>query len=221
MRAGVPILLLFFSDSWGRSLIRWMVRLGVFGPFLLETLDSSFFYMPLANELLLFALIHSGGPGWMFIFYALSGALGSVTGVLLLDFVVRRIGDDAGERLIGEKRFARLKRRLEGHTGWATFVAGALPPPFPFRMTIMAASAMQCPRRTMLTSVFFGRFLRFAVEGLLILYFGRGFIRVMESEAFEYALYALTALAAIGTIYTVYRLYKGSRPRRKSLAGQG
>ena len=33
--------------------------LGPFGPFLLEACDSSFFYVPLANELLLFALI-----GW-------------------------------------------------------------------------------------------------------------------------------------------------------------
>lgn len=220
MRSVTAVPFLFFAGSWGRSFIKGMVRLGVFGPFLLETLDSSFFYMPLANELLLFALIHSGGPGWMFLFYALSGALGSVAGVALLDFVVRRIGDDAGERLIGERRFSRLKRRLEGHTGWATFAASALPPPFPFRMTIMAASAMQCPRRRMLTSVFFGRFLRFGVEGLLILYFGRGFIRVMESDAFEYALYALTAAAVIGTIYTFYRLYTGSRPRKR-IAGHG
>ena len=36
--------------------------LGPFGPFLLEAFDSSFFYVPLANELLLFALIYYLAP---------------------------------------------------------------------------------------------------------------------------------------------------------------
>jgi membrane protein YqaA with SNARE-associated domain len=201
------------AGSWGRSAIRFFVRLGVFGPFLLETLDSSFFYMPLANELLLVALIHSGGPRWMWVLYAAAGALGTVAGVLLLDLAVRRLGEGAAERLIGERKFERLKRRLEKRAGWAAFVAGALPPPFPFRVTMMAASALQTPRRTLLVSVFFGRLLRFGAEALLILYFGRRFIRVMESDAFEYALYALTAVAVAGTAFTVYRFYKSRGPR--------
>ena len=59
-------LTLLLASTWARSLIAFLVRAGVFGPFLLEALDSSFFYVPLANELLLFALIHEGkGPGWM------------------------------------------------------------------------------------------------------------------------------------------------------------
>lgn len=215
MKTGAHGLLLFLlADSWARSLIKSFVRLGVFGPFLLETLDSSFFYLPLANELLLFSLLHSTEGRWMWIAYAAAGALGTVAGVLLLDLVIRRLGDEAVERLIGERKFAKLKQKLEAHAGWATFISGAMPPPFPFRVTMMAASALQCPRRKMLFAVFCGRFVRFSVEGLLILYFGRRFLRVMESDAFEYALYALTVAAAAGTAFTIYRLYTSSRPRR-------
>jgi membrane protein YqaA with SNARE-associated domain len=207
------LLAFLLADSWGRSAIRLFVRLGVLGPFLLEALDSSFFYMPLANELLLVALIHSGGPRWMWILYAAAGALGTVAGVLLLDLVVRRLGEGAVERLVGPRKFERLKRKLEERAGWAAFVAGAMPPPFPFRVTMMAASALQTPRQTLLVSVFCGRLLRFGAEALLILYFGRSFVRVMESDAFEYALYALTAVAAAGTAFTVYRLYASREPR--------
>jgi membrane protein YqaA with SNARE-associated domain len=204
---------ILLADSWARSLVKSFVRLGAFGPFLLEALDSSFLYLPLANELLLLALIHSGGPPWMIAFYAASGAAGSAVGVFLLDAAVRRTGVEGVERLAGRRQFGRLKRRLEAHAGRAVFVAPALPPPFPFRVTMMAASALEFPRGRMQAAVFGGRLLRFGAEGLLILYFGRGFIRLLESQAFEYVLYGLTAAAAAGTAYTLYRLFVGGRPR--------
>lgn len=201
-------LILLAAASWGRGLIKFFVRLGVFGPLLLETLDSSFFYVPLGNELLLFALIHGEGARWMWIVYALSGAIGSVLGVLLLDWAVRRIGEAGVERLVKPRRFEKLKRRMEKHTGWVVFLASALPPPFPFRVTMMTASALQCSRPTILLSVFAGRVLRFTAEALLILYFGRAFLRVMESEAFEYVIYTMTFVALAGSAVLIYRLFK-------------
>src|SRR3712207_1097416 len=193
------------------------MTLGVFGPFLLETFDSSFFYMPLANELLLFALIHGGGESssWMWIVCAVSGAAGTVAGVAILDLVMRRVGAGGVERLVGKKRFGKLKRKLESHTGWVVFVASALPPPFPFRFTMMTASALQCERGRMLVSVFAGRAVRFAAEALLILYFGRRFLDFMNSDVFNYVVYGLTLAAVAGSAFTVYRLLA----KRKEVRG--
>jgi membrane protein YqaA with SNARE-associated domain len=189
------------------------VGLGVFGPFLLEAFDSSFFYVPLANELLLFALIHGGGgsPGWMWVAYALSGAAGTVAGVALLDLLMRRFGADGVERLVGRKQFGKLKKKLERNTGWVVLLASALPPPFPFRFTMMTASALQCDRARMFVSVFVGRALRFAAEALLILYFGRRFLDFMNSDAFNYVVYGLTLAALAGSAVTVYRLFASRR----------
>ena len=208
-------LILLFAGSWARSLISFLVGLGVGGPFLLEALDSSFFYVPLANELLLFALIHGGGgessSNWMWIAYALSGAAGTVAGVALLDLVMRRVGAGGVERLVGPKRFEKLKGKLEHHTGWVVFVAAMLPPPFPFRFTMMTASALQCARGTMLVSVFGGRAVRFAAEALLILYFGRRFLDFMNSDIFNYVVYGLTLAAVAGSAFTIFRLFAGKR----------
>lgn len=206
-------LLLVAAPSWARSLINLFLKLGVFGPFLLETFDSSFFYMPLANELLLFALIHGGGEssGWMWIVYAVSGAAGTVAGVALLDLVMRRVGAGGVERLVGPRRFGKLKAKVERNTGWVVFVASALPPPFPFRFTMMTASALQCDRGRMFAAVFAGRTLRFAAEALLILYLGRRFLDFMNSDAFNYVVYGLTLVAVVGSAVTIYRLLWSGR----------
>lgn len=205
--------MLLASSSWARSLIEFLLGLGPFGPFLLEAFDSSFFYVPLANELLLFALIHGGGEasGWMWLVYALMGAAGTVAGVFLLDLVMRRVGAGGVERLVGPKRFVRLKGKVERNTGWVVFVASALPPPFPFRFTLMTASALQCDRGRMFVAVFAGRFLRFAAEALLILYFGRRFLEFMNSDVFNYVVYALTLVAVAGSAVTIYRLFWSGR----------
>jgi membrane protein YqaA with SNARE-associated domain len=194
--------------------------MGVFGPFVLEALDSSFFYAPLGNELLLFALIHrGGGPSWMWAAYALAGALGTVAGVTLLDFVVRRVGAEGIERFVKPKSFARLKSKMESRAGWVVFLASVLPPPFPFRVTIMSASALQSPRATILVSVFFGRVLRFGAEALLILYVGRRFLNFLESPAFEYVVYALALVAVVGSAFTIYKLFAGGRGERRKAKG--
>ncbi len=213
-------LLTLAATSWARALIGFFITLGPAGPFLLEAFDSSFFYVPLANELLLFALIHGGGraSNWMWVVYALTGAAGTVAGVFLLDLVMRRVGAGGVERLAGPRRFEQLKGKVERNTGWVVFAASALPPPFPFRFTLMTASALQCDRARMFAAVFAGRALRFAAEALLILYFGRRFLDFMNSDAFNYVVYALTLVAVAGSAVTIYRMFWSGR--EKSVAGR-
>jgi len=200
-------LLSLLAPTAARRIIEFFVGLGLFGPLLLEALSTSFFYVPLANEFLLVALITREGGGRWWPVYTLGAAAGAVAGAFLLDLVVRRVGEKGIERLVKPKRFEQLKTRLEAHAGRVVFVAAALPPPFPFRVTLMAASALQTPRPRLLAAVFFGRVLRFAAESLLILYLGRRFLKYMDSAAVEYAVYLFTAVAVLGSIYTVYKLF--------------
>ena len=128
-----------------------------------------------------------------------------------LDAPAPPLGAGGVERLVGRHKFGKLKRKLERNTGWVVFVASALPPPFPFRFTLMTASALQCHRARMLAAVFAGRSLRFAAEALLILYFGRRFLDLMNSDAFNYVVYALTLAAVSGSAVTIYRMFWSGR----------
>lgn len=204
-------LLLLLAPTAARRIIEFFVKLGLFGPFLLEALSTSFFYVPLANEFLLVALItREGGRAWWPV-YVLGAALGAVAGAYLLDLVMRRAGEKGIERLVKPKRFKQLKTKLEAHAGRVVFLAAALPPPFPFRVTLMAASALQTPRARLLTAVFLGRLLRFAAESILILYLGRRFLKYLNSDAVEYAIYFFTAVAVLGSLYTIYKLFFARR----------
>lgn len=203
------------SNSWARTLIAFFVTLGVFGPFLMEVLDCSYLYLPLANELLLTALLTRGDAGLWWIVYPLMSGAGAAAGVLLLDLPARKAGERGLKKFVDPKKIEWFTARLEKHAGWAIFVASAMPPPFPFRAAMIAASALQSPRVRQLLGVFFGRWLRYTVEALLILHFGRRLVAMMDSKAFDYVVYALTAIAVLGSAITIWKWVGNSKAKSK------
>jgi membrane protein YqaA with SNARE-associated domain len=204
---------LFVSQSFARSLIDFFVTLGVFGPFLLETLDCSYLYLPLANELLLTSLLARGDAGAWWLFYPLMSGAGAAAGVLLLDLPARKAGEKGLKRIVDPKKIQWFTARLKKHAWLAVFVASFMPPPFPFRASIVAASALQTPRLPMLLGVFFGRWLRYAVESLLIIHFGSRLVAAMDSRAFDYVVYGLTAVAVVGSLVFIRKWFTGSKSK--------
>lgn len=80
-----------------RHLLAWLLRLGVFGPLILGIADSSFFFLPFGNDLLIVILVASNHPPLPFL--VLSAAIGSTLGVLLLDAVFRKGGEEGLNRM--------------------------------------------------------------------------------------------------------------------------
>ncbi len=209
-------LAIVLSNSWGAAILAFLRALGPFGFFALETLNCSFFYVPLATELLLLASARDEPSGWMWALYVLMAAAGSAVGTLLLDLPARKIGEKGLESYVRPKQVRRIKTHLERHAGWALMVAAALPPPFPFRATIITASALQSPRQRMLVSVFCGRAFRFSIEAALAVYFGRQFLRYLRSEILDYIIYALIVVGLVGSVLTLAKWVAARRKERKS-----
>ena len=69
----------------------------------------------------------------------------------------------------------------------------------------MTASALQYPRKKLLGAVLAGRLVRFTVEAILALYFGRKVIRYINSDMFAYFVYALIALAVVASVWSVLK----------------
>jgi uncharacterized membrane protein YdjX (TVP38/TMEM64 family) len=110
---------------------------------------------------------------------------------------MRKAGEKGLERFFSEKKIEKFKKKIENKAGMSVFVATILPPPFPFTPVIMTASALQCSRRTMFIAVFVGRLLRFTIEALLALYFGRKLLAFLRSDVVTYTIYGLIALGAV------------------------
>jgi uncharacterized membrane protein YdjX (TVP38/TMEM64 family) len=204
-------LILFTATSAARSIIAFFLRLGLFAPLIVEALDTSFLYMPLITELLLIALISNDDTNLLWAVYAIMAALGSVAGVFMLDLLMRKAGEKGLERFLKPDKIEQLKSKLKKHAGWAIFVAAMMPPAFPFRVVVLAASALQSPRAKMLLAVFAGRTVRFTCEAILILYLGKQLLRYMDSDLFEYVIYALTLAAIVGSVFTLRKWIGGKR----------
>lgn len=202
-----PVIL---ASSWAYTIVRFFHRLGPLGLFLLAALDSSFLVLPFGNDFLLVAMV-SGTNGPVWILYVLVSALGSLLGVFIVDSIMRKAGEKGLERFVKPKRVKKLKQKLDKGVGWVVFTSTLIPPPFPFTPIIMSASALQCSRTKLYVGVFAGRLVRFTIEALLGLYFGKQVLTFFDSPLVDYFVYALIAIAIAGSVLSLWKWL----PRRK------
>jgi hypothetical protein len=72
----------------------------------------------------------------------------------------------------------------------------------------MTASALQSPRGELLIAVFLGRLVRFGIEAVLALYFGRQVIRFINSDVVTYVVYGLIGVAVVLSTLSLLRWFK-------------
>ena len=190
------------------SILRFFIRLGGFGLFLMSALDSSFLVLPFGNDLLLIALVSSNRDSWIWILYVLVSAFGSVVGVFVIDVLMRKAGEKGLERIVSQKKIEKLKSKIENKAELTIFFATLMPPPFPFTPAVMTASALQASRKKLLLTVFFGRLVRFGIEAVLALYFGRQLIAYINSDVLAYVVYVLVGIAIVLSTLSLLKWFK-------------
>ena len=190
-------------------------RLGGPGLLALGILDSSFLFAPLGNDLLVIGMTaHYHGVARM-LYYAGMSTIGSVLGCLLVDLVLRPAGEHGLQKHLPEKRLRYVRGKIEQDGAWALAVASIAPPPFPFTPFIMAAAALQYPRRRMLTVVGIARMVRFTALGVLALIFGRRILRWVESDVVGGIMIGLIVLFVVGSVVSVVGWIRRSRKSEK------
>ena len=201
---------LFLIISVSSSFVRFFRRLGMFGLLLLSALDSSFLVLPFGNDLLLIALVSSNREGPKWIAYVVASAIGSVIGVFVIDLLMRKTGEKGLERFLSKNRIEQVKSKIENKAFITVFLATLVPPPFPFTPAVMTASALQFPKAKLLGAVFVGRLVRFGIEAILALYFGRQVIAFINSDVVTYVVYVLIAIAIVLSTLSLLRWLKRS-----------
>jgi membrane protein YqaA with SNARE-associated domain len=194
--------------------LSFLLYLGYGGPFLIGLLDSSFLFLPFGNDLAVVILVARHHQGYLL--YVLSAVCGSTLGVYLLDLIARKAGEKGVQRIAGERKFNRLKRKIEKNGGRALVVGCLAPPPFPFTMVVAAESALGYPRYRLLSIVAASRAVRFLIIGFLALRFGQQIIGVTKSATFRWAMIVFIALCVIGSVFSIRNWLKGRQVRSHS-----
>jgi membrane protein YqaA with SNARE-associated domain len=125
-----------------------------------------------------------------------------------MDLVSRKGGEEVLEKHVSRGRLKFVEARVRKNAGWALGFAALMPPPFPFTPFVIAAAALEYPRKKLLTVIVITRFLRFSIEGILAIVFGRRIIAWASTSAFEYAVVFLVAVAILASVLSVYNWMK-------------
>jgi membrane protein YqaA with SNARE-associated domain len=176
-------------------------HLGIWGVFVIAFADSALLGMPV-DAIVATYVYHDRKR---LLFYILMASLGSALGSIPLYLIGYAGGEALLRKRIPEERFQRIHRSFEQHEFWALMFPGMLPPPMPFKVFILAAAVFEMRFRDFFAAVFAGRFVRFLVLSLLVLYFGPEIVGFMGTVIRRHLAWLLGAIAGGILIWLLMR----------------
>ena len=186
------------------GLVAFVLKFGGVGLLVLGILDSSFLFAPWGNDLLVVALTTQHPTVANMLYYAAMSTVGSVLGCLLIDLTLRPLGEHGLEKHLPARSLKRVRTKVRDNAGMALAVASLVPPPFPFTAFVMAAAALQYPRKRLLAVIGATRLVRFTLLGLLALRFGESILKWSKTPIVQGILIVLILLCTVGSVVSVY-----------------
>ena len=145
-----------------------MKVLGIWGPFVIAFADSALLGMPV--DFIVATYVYQDRR--RLLVYIVMASLGSALGSIPLYIIGYFGGEKVLRKRISEERFLKIHRSFEQHEFWALMFPGMLPPPMPFKILVLGAAVFEMRFRDFLVAIFLGRFVRFLVLSVLVLWFG-------------------------------------------------
>ena len=140
-----------------------LAPLGPWGVFAIAAVDGSLFGMPI--DAMVAFYVYRDRPH--FLFYVVMASAGSALGSLVIYGIGYLGGETVLRKRISEERFNQIHASFERHEFWAVMFPAMLPPPTPFKLFVLAASAFEMRFTHFVAAVFAGRCVRFLVLAVL------------------------------------------------------
>jgi membrane protein YqaA with SNARE-associated domain len=188
---------------------RWMIRAGGPGLVALGIADNSVVPLTGSTDVLTIWLAASQRSLWFY--YAIMATIGAVLGGYITYALARKGGKEAIEHKFQQQKAAKIVRRFRRWGFWSVFTGAVMPPPFPLVPILLAAGAMQYPRRKFVGALAAGRGVRYSIVAGLGALYGDSIVAFLSRYS-KVALLILVGLAVIGGIVT---LFEYRRSRRK------
>jgi len=177
--------------------LRWLIHLGGPGLILLGLADNSVIPLPGSMDVLTIWLAAYHRDIWFY--YAIMATAGAVIGGYVTYRLAYKSGKRALERRFSPKKVEKVFSKFEHWGFWAVAIPALLPPPFPIVPALLAAGAMEFPRKKFLVSLALGRGVRYTILAFLGEHYGTHIVRFF-SRYYQPALVTLIGLAVIAGI---------------------
>src|SRR6201998_168541 len=184
-----------------------MKGLGIWGPFVIAFADSALLGMPV--DFIVATYVHQD-RGRMLLYVAMA-ALGSALGSIPLYIMRHEGGEKILRKRISEERFLKIHASFEKHEFWALMFPGMLPPPMPYKIFVLGAAVFEMKFRDFLIAIFAGRFVRFLVLSVLVLWFGPQIVALFGGVFKRHWIWVLTLTIGAVSLWLTLRRWRGAR----------
>jgi membrane protein YqaA with SNARE-associated domain len=186
------------------------------GVFVLAALDSSlFFSFPFGVDAVVIIVVARRPGAWIVPFLA---AAGSVAGAALTFWMGRKAGEKGLERYVPAGQLDKIHKRVKETGAIALAALSLIPPPFPFTPFVLAAGALEVRATTFFTTFAVCRIIRFGIEAMLAVRYGRRILRWLNAPLFQDFVIGCIVLAVALTALAIFRLVRSTRPVARSAA---
>lgn len=192
-----------------------MKVLGMWGVFVIAFADSALLGMPV--DFIVATYVYQDRK--RILLYVAMASLGSALGSIPLYLIGYWGGEKVLRKRISEERFLKIHRSFERNEFWALMLPGMLPPPMPFKVFVLGAAVFEMKFRDFLIAIFAGRFVRFFVLSVLVLWFGPQIINHFGGVFRHHWMLLSGAALEVGVLVWLLAL-RSKRSKRKSAASE-
>lgn len=193
-------------------LLGLMKVLGIWGVFVIAFADSALLGMPV--DFIVATYVYQDRRRMLV--YVAMASLGSALGSIPLYIIGYIGGEKVLRKRLTEERFQKIHASFERHEFWALMFPGMLPPPMPFKVFVLGAAVFEMKIQNFLMAIFAGRFVRFLLLSLLVLWFGPQIISHFGGAVKEHWMLFSGAALELGLILWLFL-----RRSKKKSAAQG
>jgi membrane protein YqaA with SNARE-associated domain len=190
--------------AWMLSLMK---VLGIWGVFVIAFADSALLGMPV--DFIVATYVYQDRKRMLL--YIVMASLGSALGSIPLYIIGYLGGEKVLRKRISEERFLKIHRSFEQHEFWALMFPGMPPPPMPFKIFVLGAAVFEMKFRDFLIAIFAGRFVRFLVLSVLVLWFGPEIVALFGGVFKRHWIWVLTLAIGGVSLWLVLRHWRSTR----------
>jgi len=205
--------------DWLLSIARWLevhvialpIYLAAPAMIVIGALDSSLLSLPEINDYLVVGrCFRDHNAAYYFPLFA---AMGSVLGCHILYSIIRRGGQAVLRRRFNLASIKRVEQAYARYGFLAIGIPAVMPPPLPFKIFVATAGALEYPRWKFLLTVMIARSVRYYIEGILAVFYGRRvLIFIRDNGLVIVSIVATLALIVLGVYILVKRRRAPSPP---------